>query len=55
MNTSDIRDLEQTQSIFWSTGITLTAVILVIVWLVAVKGSRWRVARQAGRVHDHEY
>ncbi|KAI1112896.1 cora-like Mg2+ transporter protein-domain-containing protein [Nemania sp. NC0429] len=55
MNTSDIRDIDQTQWIFWVFGITLTAAILVIVWLVSVKGSRWRLARQAGRVHDHEY
>ncbi|KAI0187680.1 hypothetical protein EV127DRAFT_435722 [Xylaria flabelliformis] len=54
MNTSDIRDLEQGQWIFWAIGITLTIAILIIVWLISVKGGGWRTSRQANRFYGFE-
>ncbi|GAW22644.1 hypothetical protein ANO14919_121860 [Xylariales sp. No.14919] len=54
MNTSDIRDLEQGQWIFWAVGITLTVAILIILWLIAAKGRGWRTNRQASRFYGFE-
>ncbi|KAI0965563.1 cora-like Mg2+ transporter protein-domain-containing protein [Xylaria arbuscula] len=54
MNTSDIRDLDQGQWIFWAIGITLTVAILIIVWLISVKGRGWRTSRLTERLHAFE-
>ncbi|KAG5798561.1 hypothetical protein H9Q69_002449 [Fusarium xylarioides] len=46
MNTSDIRDMEQGQWIFWAVGCVLTVVVLLGVWAIAYRGPRWKKARQ---------
>ncbi|KAF5578918.1 Mg2+ transporter like zinc transport [Fusarium pseudocircinatum] len=50
MNTSDIRDMEQGQWIFWAVGGTLTVVVLLGVWTIAYRGPRWKKARQTQKL-----
>ncbi|KAI1820096.1 cora-like Mg2+ transporter protein-domain-containing protein [Xylaria intraflava] len=55
MNTSDIRNLDQGQWIFWAVGLTLTLIILMVVWLISVKERGWRTSRQARRLQYAEW
>ena len=54
MNTKDIRDLNQSQWLFWAIGGPLTVAILLFLWLIVEWGQRWRMSRQARRAHDAE-
>lgn len=59
MNTADIRNLEQTQWIFWSAAVPVTAVVVGIAVLLAYKGdeiwkllkSLWAERRQLASKH----
>jgi hypothetical protein len=42
MNTSDIRDMESTQSLFWTIAIPLTAVVMGTIFIVAYNGDKLR-------------
>jgi Mg2+ and Co2+ transporter CorA len=46
MNTSDVRDMEQGQWLFWVIGISLTITVLLVVWVITLRGQKWKTARQ---------
>lgn len=50
MNTSDIRDMEQGQWVFWAVGGALTVVVLLGVWAITYRGLWWKKARQARKL-----
>ncbi|KAH7224281.1 uncharacterized protein BKA55DRAFT_584383 [Fusarium redolens] len=50
MNTSDIRDMEQGQWIFWAVGGVLTVVVMLSVWAIAYRGPRWKKVRQSRKL-----
>ncbi|RBA15774.1 hypothetical protein FPRO05_12381 [Fusarium proliferatum] len=50
MNTSDIRDMEQGQWVFWAVGGALMVVVLLGVWAITYRGPRWKEARQAQKL-----
>ena len=54
MNTSDIRDMDQGQWLFWTIGGTLTVVVLLVAWVVAYRGPKWKKARQTRKLMDIE-
>ena len=54
MNTSDIRDLEQGQWLLWAIGGPLTVFVVLVAWLIARRGPRWRSARQTRKLMDIE-
>ncbi|KAI1175278.1 cora-like Mg2+ transporter protein-domain-containing protein [Nemania sp. FL0916] len=54
MNTADIRDLEEGQWIFWTVGISLTVVVLLLAWVIPIKGRGWLTARRAHRLYSAE-
>ena len=46
MNTSDIRDMEQGQWLFWAIGGAVTIVTLLVACVLAFRGPEWKRARQ---------
>ncbi|KAM7217999.1 hypothetical protein V8F06_006682 [Rhypophila decipiens] len=54
MNTSDIRDMEKGQSLFWTIAGPLTFFFLFISWLIARRGPTWKIYRQRKRLRDVE-
>lgn len=54
MNTSDIRDMDKGQGLFWTIAGPLTVFVLFISWLIARRGPTWKIYRQRKRLRDVE-